>query len=239
MGSIRRFFGNITSSPANSSNATSVDSNEMTNENPDFESGPQNSGIVGNSVLAAADDGNATSVDSNDLLDEDADFDGSLLNSDMGEEDFALSAADDGNASSLGSNELSDEDADFDGSPRNSDMGEEDALSPSNDSNAATGFSNASSPGIPISNRDILHDRLYWEPRRQRQSAVPKQCCEWINEALQQRCPSMHGYRNIRVRDCETFNTNKHRQFWGGYGVCDRCRKKVSQYNNSILLSIT
>ena len=67
------------------------------------------------------------------------------------------------------------------------------------------------------------------DPRSARHGSIPSQCCEYVDEATQQRCGNFQGFQQIEVNPCETEGSSRHREFGDSYNVCEPCRTRVSQ----------
>ena len=66
------------------------------------------------------------------------------------------------------------------------------------------------------------------DPRSARHGSIPSQCCEYVDEATQQRCGNFQGFQQIEVNACETEDSLHHREFGDSYNVCEPCRTRVS-----------
>lgn len=67
------------------------------------------------------------------------------------------------------------------------------------------------------------------DPRSARHGSIPSQCCEYVDEATQQRCGNFEGFQQIEVNPCETEDSPHHREFGDSYSVCEPCRTRVSR----------
>ena len=66
-------------------------------------------------------------------------------------------------------------------------------------------------------------------PRTARHGSIPSRCCEYVDEATQQRCGNFEGYKGIEMYECMTRRSHNHREFGESYLVCEPCRIRVSQ----------
>ena len=122
------------------------------------------------------------------------------------------------------SNSSNKENVDSSGRPTGEVPSRESPRAPTNSQQEIVKSFKVSKPALPPLRRSPRNT----DPRSTRHGSIPNRCCEYVDEARQQRCGNFDGFEGIEVNACETEGSVHHRGFGESYNVCEPCRTRVS-----------